>query len=58
MQAVAVDDATLGQREQARRFFETNLAQIRLELRKKGIDPNSCVADLESLLDDVTSTNP
>lgn len=58
MQAVAVDYATLGQREQARRFIETNLTQVRLELRKKGIDPNTCLADLESLLDDVTSTNP
>jgi len=57
LQTLAADYAVLSQRAEARRFFASNLSLFLPDLRKKGIDPNACIEDVESLVDRLAS-NP
>ena len=57
LQTLAAAYAQLGQRDEARRFFASNLALFLPDLRKNGIDPNACIEDVEGLVDRLAS-NP
>jgi hypothetical protein len=50
LQTLATQYAILGEREQGRRFFALGLTQFLPELKRKGIDPNTCIEDVEGLL--------
>ena len=56
LQTLAADYALLSQRDQARRFFATNLSLFLPDLRRKGIDPNACIEDVENLVDHLASS--
>lgn len=58
LQTLAVNYALAGQREEARRFFATNLAGFVPQLRGVGVDPNSCLEDLEALFGRLPSGPP
>lgn len=51
LQTVAVNYAALGQRDEGKRFFAMSLPELLPALKKKGVDPNSCIEDFENLLD-------
>jgi len=55
LQTLAANYALLSQRDDARRFFATNLSLFLPDLRKKGIDPNACIEDVENLVDRLAS---
>ncbi len=55
LQTVAVNYAALGQRDEGKRFFAMNLPELLPALKKKGVDPNACIEDFESLLDRTAS---
>lgn len=50
LQTLATQYAILGEREQGRRFFALGLTQFLPDLKRKGVDPNSCIEDVEDLL--------
>lgn len=54
LQTLAVDYAVLGQRDEGKRFFATNLPLFLPGLQKMDVDPNACFEDLASLLDRLT----
>jgi len=58
LQTVAGEFAQLGQREQGKRFFAMNLNQVLSDLHQRGVDPNACLEDLESLLDRMPGVQP
>jgi len=58
LQTLAVDYAMLGERDQGRRFFAMNLGQFMPDLKQKGVDPNSCIEDLETLVAKLPSVVP
>jgi hypothetical protein len=55
LQTVAVNYAALGQRDDGKRFFAMSLPELLPALKKKGVDPNACIEDIESLLDRTAS---
>ena len=55
LQTVAVNYAALGQRDEGKRFFAMSLPELLPALKKKGVDPNACIEDFESLLDRTAS---
>lgn len=55
LQSVAADYAQLSQRDDARRFFASNLSLFLPDLRRKGVDPNACIEDVENLVDRLAS---
>ncbi len=55
LQTVAVNYAALGQRDEGKRFFAMNLPELLPALKKKGVDPNACIEDFESLLERTVS---
>ncbi len=55
LQTVAVNYAALGRRDEGKRFFAMSLPELLPALKKKGVDPNACIEDFESLLDRTAS---
>ncbi len=58
MQTLAANYASLGQRDQATRFFEMNLQQFLPELEKKGVNPTACLEEAKSLVENLSSAWP
>ena len=58
LQTLVVNYAVLGQRDQAKRFFATNLGQFLSKLQKDQLNPNTCVDDVENFVDRVPSVEP
>ena len=56
LQTLAADYALLSRRDDARRFFAMNLSLFLPDLRRKGIDPNACIEDVENLVDRLASS--
>jgi hypothetical protein len=50
LQTIAAGYAVLGQRDQGQRFFAMNLPAVIPQLRKFGVEPDSCLEDNASLL--------
>lgn len=55
LQTLAIDYAMLGQPDEGKRFFAMNLSALLPTLQKKGVDPNTCVEDVASLVDRMTA---
>jgi hypothetical protein len=55
LQTVSAAYARLGRREEAKRFFAMNVSEVLPDLRRRGVDPNACLEDVELLLDRVAS---
>ena len=51
LQTLALNYATLGQRDEGKRFFAMSLPELLPTLKKKGVDPNACMDDVESLME-------
>jgi hypothetical protein len=51
LQTLAVDDAMVGLKDEAKRFFALNLSQFMPTLEGRHVDPNTCIDSLESLVD-------
>jgi hypothetical protein len=51
LQTLAAQFAQLGQKDEGKRFFAMNLNPFLLNLQQRGIDPNVCLDDLQSLMD-------
>jgi hypothetical protein len=51
LQTLAAQFAQLGQKDEGKRFFAMNLNPFLLNLHQRGVDPNVCLDDLESLMD-------
>jgi hypothetical protein len=51
LQTLAAQFAQLGRKDEGKRFFAMNFNPFLLNLQQKGIDPNLCLDDLESLMD-------
>jgi len=58
LQTIAVGHAVLGKREEGKRFFAMNLTAVLPELRKRGVDPNACIEDVEGLITRLPSVTP
>lgn len=58
LQTLAINYAMLGQREEGERFFAMNLNLFMPGLKARGVDPNACIDDLETLLGRVPSITP
>ncbi len=58
LQTLAINYAMLGQQEEGERFFAMNLNVFLPELKTRGIDPNACIDDLETLLSRVPNITP
>jgi hypothetical protein len=58
LQTIAVGHAVLGKREEGKRFFAMNLTAVLPELRKRGVDPNACIEDMEGLITRLPSVTP
>lgn len=58
LQTLAADYAMLGQRDEAKRLFALNLSLFVPSFKQKGVDPNICIEDLESLVDRLPSVTP
>ena len=50
LQTLAAQFAQLGRKDEGRRFFAMNFNPFQLNLQQRGIDPNTCLDDLESLM--------
>jgi len=51
LQTLAAQFAELGQKDEGKRFFAMNFNRFLPNLQQRGIDPNVCLEDLESLMD-------
>ena len=51
LQTLATQFAQLGQKDEGKRFFATNLNLFLPNLQQRNIDPNVCLDDLENLID-------
>jgi hypothetical protein len=51
LQTLALNYATLGQRDEGKRFFAMGLPELLPTFKKKGVDPNACMDDVESLME-------
>jgi hypothetical protein len=58
LQTIAAAYAVLGQRDLGQRFFAMNLPEVFAQLRKMGVDPDSCLEDNASLLARLPSVVP
>lgn len=58
LQTLAIAFAQLGQKDEGKRFFAMNLNPLLPDLRRRGVDPNACLEDLESLLDRLPAVQP
>jgi len=58
LQTISVGHAVLGKREEGKRFFAMNLTAVLPELRKRGVDPNACIEDVEGLITRLPSVTP
>ena len=58
LQTLAINYAMLGQQEEGERFFAMNLNVFLPELKTRGIDPNACIDDLDTLLTRIPSIAP
>lgn len=58
LQTLALNYAMLGQRDQGYRFFAMNLTQFLPDLKKKGVEPNSCLEDVEDLVGKLATSSP
>jgi len=58
LQTVAIQYAMLGQVEEAKQFFTTNLTEFLPYLQNKNVDAKACQEDLEVLLDQVPNASP
>jgi len=58
LQTLAVELAQLGRKDEGKRFFAMNLNPLLPDLRRRGVDPNACLEDLESLLDRLPGLQP
>lgn len=58
LQTVAVDYAVVGQKDAGERFFALNLTPLMPSLLSHNVDPNTCLEDLESLVDRVPVAGP
>ena len=56
LETVALDYALLGRREESERFLSTNLTPFLPQLKAQGVDPNACVASLESVAEGVAGS--
>jgi hypothetical protein len=55
LQTIAATYAALGQKDEGKRFFALNLNSFLPSLKQRGVDPNVCIEDLESLVDHLPS---
>jgi hypothetical protein len=55
LQTMAMQFAQLGQKDEGKRFFATNLNLFLPNLQQRNIDPNVCLDDLENLIDRLPS---
>lgn len=53
LQTIAVDYASIGQKDAGLRFFALNLTQLMPSLKSHNVDPNACLDALENLVDSV-----
>ncbi len=58
LQTLTLNYAALGQRDEANRFFAMNLGQFLPELKNKGMDPNTCLEDIGSLVAGLPGVKP
>ncbi|MFB3922255.1 MAG: hypothetical protein ACE145_11075 [Terriglobia bacterium] len=58
LQTIAVGYAVTGEREEAKRVFAMGLPGLVPALKQKGVDPNTCMDDVESLLERTASVMP
>lgn len=58
LQTLAADYAMLAQKDEAKRFFAMNLNLALPSLKQKGMDPNTCIEGVESLVDRLPSVVP
>jgi hypothetical protein len=58
LQTIAAGYAVLGKREEGKRFFALNLTAALPELRRRGVDPNACLEDVEGLITRLPSVSP
>ena len=58
LQTLAVDYAVVGQKDAGERFFALNLSQLMPSLQSHNVDPNTCLDDLESLVDRLPVAGP
>jgi hypothetical protein len=58
LQTVAAQFAQLGRKEEGKRFFAMNFNRFLPSLQRRGIDPNVCLDDLESLMGRLPSVQP
>jgi hypothetical protein len=58
LQTIAAGYAVLGKREEGKRFFAMNLAAALPALRRRGVDPNTCLEDAEALITRLPSVVP
>jgi len=53
LQTLAAQFAELGRKDEGKRFFAMNFNRFLPNLQQRGVDPNACLDDLESLMDRV-----
>jgi hypothetical protein len=58
LQTIAVDYATVGQKDAGKRFFALNLSPFMPSLQIQNIDPNQCIDSLESSIDRLPAAGP
>jgi hypothetical protein len=58
LQTLAAQFAQLGQKDEGKRFFAMNFNPFLLNLQQRGIDPNLCLDDVQSLMDRLPSVQP
>jgi hypothetical protein len=58
LQTIAATHARLGHREDGKRFFAMSVPSVLPDLRRRGVDPNACLEDVELLLSRLTSVAP
>jgi hypothetical protein len=58
LQTIAVGYAVLGRPEEGKRFFAMNLTAVLPELRKRGVDPNACLEDVDGLITRLPTVRP
>jgi len=58
LQTVAAQFSQLGRKDEGKRFFAMNFNRFLPSLQQRGIDPNVCLDDLESLMGRLPSVQP
>ena len=51
LQTLTLDLVSLGERDQAKRFFAMNLRLFLPQIQRNGVDPNTCLEDMEGMID-------